>query len=123
LDHLLKSLKVLIKDNTFIVIENHYLLSVLKKMQFDTFYHEHLRTYSLMSFFRIAKKLKMSIYHLKFPNRYGGNIRVIFGSIKSNSINNIHEKISLEKKKIKFFEKRFSYFVQSTGSVQFAIGY
>lgn len=107
LNHLLKSLKVLIKDDTFIVIENHYLLSVLKKMQFDTFYHEHLRTYSLMSFFQIAKKLEMSIYHLKFPNRYGGNIRVIFGSIKFKSIKNIHKKISLEKKKIKFFEKRF----------------
>ena len=51
----------------------------------------------------------MSIYHLKFPNRYGGNIRVIFGSIKFKSIKNIHKKISLEKKenKIFFFEKRF----------------
>ena len=32
-----------------IVIENHYLGSVLDRGQFDTFYHEHLRTYSYTS--------------------------------------------------------------------------
>jgi hypothetical protein len=62
--------------HTRIVIENHYLGSVLEKKQFDTFYHEHLRTYSLTSFFRIAENMDMHISALEFPKRYGGNIRV-----------------------------------------------
>ena len=62
--------------HTRIVIENHYLGSVLDKKQFDTFYHEHLRTYSLTSFFHIAKNMDMHVEEVSFPKRYGGNIRV-----------------------------------------------
>jgi hypothetical protein len=62
--------------HTRIVIENHYLGSVLEKKQFDTFYHEHLRTYSLTSFFHIAKNMDMHVETVEFPKRYGGNIRV-----------------------------------------------
>ena len=46
--------KLLAKDGVF-VIENHYLLDVVKKIQFDTFYHEHLRTYSLTSLIKLLK--------------------------------------------------------------------
>ena len=35
----------LIKKDGIFVIENHYLGAILKKKQFDSFYHEHLRTY------------------------------------------------------------------------------
>ena len=73
---LLEALKVLISDNTVLVIENHYLLSIMKTNQFDTFYHEHPRTYSLLSFIEIAKSLNMVIDDATFPRRYGGNIRV-----------------------------------------------
>ena len=59
-----------------IIIENHYLGEVIKKTQFDTFYHEHPRTYSLSSFMKIADNLKMNITKFEFPKRYGGNIRV-----------------------------------------------
>ena len=50
---LIVNLKKIINKNTIIVIENHYLGSILKKKQFDTFYHEHPRTYSLNSFLHI----------------------------------------------------------------------
>ena len=47
LNVLIKNIKTLSSHKTKIVIENHYLGSVIKKIQFDTFYHEHPRTYSL----------------------------------------------------------------------------
>jgi hypothetical protein len=75
----LSALKVLIGPQTSIVIENHYLGAVLDRHQFDTFYHEHPRTYSYRSFDFIAKSLGLDIVHVEFPARYGGNIRVIFG--------------------------------------------
>jgi hypothetical protein len=64
-------------DSTLLIIENHYLGSILERNQFDTFYHEHPRTYSLRSFQHIAKTLGLTITHVEFPSRYGGNIRVI----------------------------------------------
>lgn len=80
LDSVLKALKILMGDHTVIVIENHYLGAVLDKVQFDTFYHEHPRTYSATSFAYIAKSLGLAPLGIEFPSRYGGNIRVFMGN-------------------------------------------
>ena len=76
---LLKNLKALIGPNTSIVIENHYLGAVLDYGQFDTFYHEHPRTYSFNSFKYIAKTLGLNLMDCQFVSRYGGNIRAYIG--------------------------------------------
>ncbi len=75
---LLRGLEVLRHTGTAIVIENHYLGAVLDRFQFDTFYHEHPRTYSYTSLARIADSLSMRICHVEFPERYNGNVRVIY---------------------------------------------
>lgn len=79
LDSLLENLRAIALPATTIVIENHYLGAVLAKRQFDTFYHEHPRTYSLESFRFIAKNLGREIVKVEFVERYGGNIRVFLG--------------------------------------------
>lgn len=76
----LRSLNVLRHPSTVIVIENHYLGAVITRRQFDTFYHEHPRTYSYSSFAHIAQDLGMELALAEFPSRYGGNIRVMLQS-------------------------------------------
>ncbi len=73
----IRALKIAAHPKTAIVVENHYLGAILDKNQFDTFYHEHPRTYSLTSFVHIAKSLGMQIVVAEFPKRYGGNVRVM----------------------------------------------
>ena len=73
----LSAVRTLMGPSTLLVIENHYLGSVLERYQFDTFYHEHPRTYSLTSFRYIARSLQAGIEAVEFPARYGGNIRVM----------------------------------------------
>jgi hypothetical protein len=84
MDELLESVRILLGKNGRLVVENHYLGAVLDSYQFDTFYHEHPRTYSLTSFVAIAKRLGKNIEHYSFPCRYGGNIRVIIGPGKAS---------------------------------------
>ncbi len=79
LREVIRSLQRLMSSTTVIVIENHYLGAVLGGNQFDTFYHEHPRTYSFMSFQHIAKSLGVVLSGVEFPARYGGNIRVYLG--------------------------------------------
>ena len=87
LDSLIKNTSKLMSDSTTLIIENHYLGSVLKKGQFDTFYHEHPRSYSLNSFKEIARKLNGNICKYELPSRYGGNIRVFISKgSKSNEL-------------------------------------
>lgn len=109
LKEVLDSLHILMTDHTVVVIENHYLGSVLDGNQFDTFYHEHPRTYSFKSFSRIAATLEAEILGVDFPSRYGGNIRVSFGRD--------HLTPALDKEKMRGLEIREAAF----GSAFFAL--
>lgn len=79
LHDVIDSLKQLMAKQTVIVIENHYLGAVLDRNQFDTFYHEHPRSYSYTSFVHIAHSLGVPLLEVEFPSRYGGNIRAFLG--------------------------------------------
>ena len=99
---LINSLKNLISKDTLVVIENHYLVEVIKKIQFDTFYHEHPRTYSLNSFFMISKLLGLNIVKYNFVKRYNGNIRVFLQKKRNFKINKkFQNDLKREKKIIK----------------------
>jgi SAM-dependent methyltransferase len=102
---LLKALTLLVSENTIIVIENHYLGAVLEKNQFDTFYHEHPRTYTLHSFIEIAQNLSCEVVGFEFPKRYGGNIRVIIGKAGSATSDIATRINSVVVQESKFFEK------------------
>jgi SAM-dependent methyltransferase len=102
LPNLLNNLRDLISDDTALIIENHYLGAILDRNQFDTFYHEHPRTYSLRSFQYVARSMGMNITHVEFPSRYGGNIRVIMK--KGGEALDLSSYIKLEDKFTQNFE-------------------
>lgn len=111
-DELIRSLKKLISNRTLIVIENHYLGEVIKKNQFDTFYHEHPRTYSLNSFYHISKLLDVKILNFEFVKRYNGNLRVFLTrEFKQTNDLKLLRCLKKEKKilpKIKIFQKKIN---------------
>ena len=96
MDELIFSLSKLIGEETLLVIENHYLGSVLEKNQFDTFYHEHPRTYSMRSFDVIAELLGCKLVDIERTSRYGGNIRAYIKKSNYPSCN-IDEEADFEK--------------------------
>jgi SAM-dependent methyltransferase len=104
---LCQNLKKLISDSTIVIVENHYLGSVLGSHQFDTFYHEHPRTYSIKSFEFIAEMLDLSVVATEFPSRYGGNIRVLM-SRRIGPTESINSVSLIEKRNAEFdFPERF----------------
>jgi len=83
-------LRVLKTDGVFIT-ESHYLMPLIKELQYDTIYHEHLRYYSLLSLKFLFEKYNLSIFHAKKIPTHGGSIRVyaakkgkfkVLGSVK-----------------------------------------
>lgn len=71
-----RGLGTLLADDGTFVLENHYLLEVMKTGQFDTIYHEHLRTYSLKSIVKLFEFYDFTVVDARHVSRYGGNIRV-----------------------------------------------
>lgn len=105
LPEVLRSLKILMNSQTIIVIENHYLGSVLNGSQFDTFYHEHPRTYSYTSFVHMAKSLGVGLLDVQFPERYGGNIRVFLSKNTALFKSKLEQIKELENEEESFLEK------------------
>lgn len=90
--------KVLDDDGIFIS-ESHYLIPLIKTLQYDTIYHEHLRYYSLTSLKFLLEKNNFSPFKATEIPTHGGSIRV-FAS-KSNvykTHKSVESTLKLEKK-------------------------
>ena len=99
IDELLKNiLKILKKDGIFIS-ESHYFLSLVKTLQYDTIYHEHLRYYTVSSLIKIFNKYGLKIFKVKKIPTHGGSIRVY--ATRKNIKFKIHPSVKLATEKEK----------------------
>jgi predicted TPR repeat methyltransferase len=91
-------IKKLIKNDGYFVVENHYLKEIIEQVQFDSFYHEHLRTYSLKSLIKLMNYYNFNIYDAYTTRRYNGNIQAHFTLRRSKMKKNVLKILSIEKK-------------------------
>ena len=106
LGEVIRGIKNLLCADGYFIFENHYILNILKDNQYDTIYHEHIRSYSLTSILYLFKMYDMNIIDAEVVDRYGGTIRVT--ASKDNSIkvsSNVKKFLDLEKKSGLFDEK------------------
>jgi len=79
LGSVMRGVTSLLSKDGVLVIENHYLLDILERNQFDSIYHEHVRTYTLTSLEKLFSYYGMEVFDVERVPRYGGNIRVFVG--------------------------------------------
>jgi hypothetical protein len=86
---------LLAADGVF-VLENHYVVDVLLKAQYDTIYHEHIRTYSLKALVTLFALYGMTVFHAERVSRYGGNIRVHVSKDRRPALPSVDELLKME---------------------------
>ena len=100
-DKLMKNILRILDNDGIFITESHYLVSLIKTLQYDTIYHEHLRYYSLQSLKYLFDKYGLAIIHAKKIPTHGGSIRVYAAQKGKFKILNSAKKIlSYEKKYI-----------------------
>ena len=108
INNIVKLIKKTLKEDGVFISESHYLLPLIKTVQYDTVYHEHLRYYSLESLNFLLKRHNLEIFNVKEINTHGGSIRV-YASRKGKYkiLNNVKKQFKKEKKFLnkKSFEK------------------
>lgn len=75
LGEVMRGIVALLDTDGVFITESHYLLDVLHKQQYDTIYHEHIRTYSLKSLVTLIEQYDLDVFDVQRADRYGGNIR------------------------------------------------
>lgn len=89
----------LLRDKGVFISETHYLLDVIEGGQFDTIYHEHLRTYSLHSLIALFNQYDFTVTDVERGSRYGGNIRVHVTKGTGRTVSKrVNELLKVEKK-------------------------
>ncbi len=96
LGDVIEGLEVLVANDGYFVLENHYLPAVMERLQFDTIYHEHLRTYSLRSLVVLFDFYDFQVVDAQKVSRYGGNIRVTVAKGKNHRVSERVQKIVSE---------------------------
>lgn len=77
LGQVLRGIKNLLSDDGVFILENHYMVDILKENQYDTIYHEHIRNYSLKSIIYLFSLINMKVIHAEVLQRYQGSIKVV----------------------------------------------
>ena len=76
LGEVLRGAQRLLKRDGLFMTETHYLADVLRTAQYDTIYHEHLRTYSLRSLVKLYEQYGFTVVDAIRVDRYAGTLRV-----------------------------------------------
>jgi hypothetical protein len=101
----------LLDDDGVFITESHYLLDIVEKTQFDTVYHEHIRTYSLKALVTLFRYYNMEVFDVRRADRYGGNIRAYVARKGSRQVASaVGELLKLEVEKGLFEPKTYADF-------------
>ena len=100
----LRGLDLVLKDDGWFCFENHYLGSILGGSQYDTIYHEHLRSLSVSALVCLFEQYNFSVLQISQTTRYGGNIRVLVRKGRHNQIDGSVSKLLDSERELGFFK-------------------
>jgi D-mycarose 3-C-methyltransferase len=83
LHDLINGIKILIGEQGIFIFEVPYLLDLVKKLEFDTVYHEHLSYFSILPIINLIDRFDLEVFDIQKQHVHGGTIR-IFVSKKNN---------------------------------------
>lgn len=75
LGELIRGVKHLLGDEGAFVTESHYLLDLIRTVQYDSIYHEHLKYYSVRPLKALLESYDFTLVDVERIPSYGGSIR------------------------------------------------
>jgi len=93
----IRGIQALLADDGFFVFENHYMVDIIKHNQYDTFYHEHVRNYSLKSLVHLFNLYDMTVVDAEIVQRYNGSIRVTVSKKKQAPRQSVENTLQYER--------------------------
>ncbi len=93
LDDFFKNIKTLLRSDGILIIEVPYFLNLIRNLEYDTIYHEHLSYITLLPLIKYLNKKNLEIFDVEEKDIHGGSIRIFIAFKKefkkSNRLKNI----------------------------------
>ncbi|RPF74832.1 MAG: methyltransferase domain-containing protein [Rickettsiales bacterium TMED289] len=101
----IEGLDIVLHENGWFCFENHYLAEIMDATQYDTIYHEHLRSLSISAVVHLFSQYNFSVVRVQQTSRYGGNIRVTVRKGSHNPIDDSVKNFLQREKDLGFFKQ------------------
>jgi D-mycarose 3-C-methyltransferase len=103
-------IKILIGNNGVFIFEVPYLVDLIKNLEFDTIYHEHLSYFSILPLLKLVEQFGLEIFDVRKQSVHGGTLRIFVSKKDNYSINNsvkifLNEEHKLGLDNIEFYQK------------------
>lgn len=85
INSVLRGCAALLKDEGLLITESPYLLEMIKHLEFDTIYHEHIFYYSLTAQDFLFKQAGLTIFDFDELDIHGGSLRLYAGPSQSTA--------------------------------------
>lgn len=97
LHDLMEGIKILIGDNGVFIFEVPYLIDLMKNLEFDTIYHEHLSYFSILPVINLVNRFGLEVFDIQNQSVHGGTIRIFISKKNNFKISNsLNDFIKLE---------------------------
>lgn len=96
----------ILSENGIFVIQQNYLVSMLKQNAFDNIVHEHLEYYSLISLSNLLKRHNLEVFDVKTNNLNGGSFRTYICHKGRRRILKSVKKMEEMEKRLKLLNKK-----------------
>jgi len=93
-----EGIKTLLSDDGLFISEFPYLIDLIRKVEFDTIYQEHLSYFSITPFEKLLKKHDLYLVDVKRMSIHGGSVRVFVSKNSLKVGKNVKKLLQLEKK-------------------------
>ncbi|MBI3331437.1 class I SAM-dependent methyltransferase [Candidatus Peregrinibacteria bacterium] len=104
LDAFMQAIDLLMDEHGMFVIEAHYFLDVLQKMEYDTVYHQHLSYPCVRPYTGFFARFGMEIFDVKRTPSHGGSIRVFVARKGARDVKPIVREMIAEEEKAGAFD-------------------
>jgi len=86
---LMDDISRLLKSDGVFIFEAPYFVNLLKNIEYDTIYHEHLSYLSVKPLISFFKKFRMEIFNIEQVDIHGGSFRVYIGKVGARKVSDI----------------------------------
>jgi len=105
LHELMKNVLSLLKDDGVFIFEAPYLVNLIKHLEYDTIYHEHLSYLSVKPLVKFFDKFEMEIFDIEQVDIHGGSFRVYVGKKNQHDVSPVVQQLLDEEDEIKLYSK------------------
>jgi SAM-dependent methyltransferase len=98
-------ISVLLKNDGVFVFEAPYFVNLLKHVEYDTIYHEHLSYLSVRPLVSFFKKFKMEIFNIEQVDIHGGSFRVYIDRIGIRKVSDVVSRMLKEEDDMRIYSK------------------